>query len=98
MTLMKRNDANVTLMNRNDSSGLIKISHSSSAQDQPEGLDTWLSSDASRAEGEGETKDKVREKEQRDAKKANECSLIKSQDPSTRFSTSKLPPLLNSLN
>lgn len=40
VTLMKRNDANVTLMNRNDSSGLIKISPSSSAQDQPEGLDT----------------------------------------------------------
>lgn len=37
---MNGNDANVTLMNQNDSSGLIKISHDSSAQDEPEGADT----------------------------------------------------------
>lgn len=42
---MNRNDANVTLMNRNDSSGLIKISHSSSAQDKTEGLDTELAAE-----------------------------------------------------
>lgn len=39
---MNRTDANVTLMNRNDSSSLIKISHSSSAQDKPEGLNIEL--------------------------------------------------------
>lgn len=42
---MNSNDANVTLMNRNDSSGLIKISHSSSAQDKTEGLDTELAAE-----------------------------------------------------
>lgn len=40
---MNRNDANVTVMNRNDSSGLIKISQGSSTQDKNEGaLETTI--------------------------------------------------------
>lgn len=56
---MNRNDANVTLMNKNDSSGLIKISRSSSAQDRKkkEGLNIALAAEILSKQEEHEAKD-----------------------------------------
>lgn len=88
---MNWNDANVTLMNQNDSSGLIKISHDSSAQDKPEGPDTELAAliilkPKNKKEGD---KRKHREKQQAQERSRVFSHLI--QGASTRFIISNLP-------